>query len=90
MALLVLLGALAFFVQKRRRSRRLEHVPYSEASGEFKRRQGQGPQEMYQMAPEMEGDPQHSRVAELRGESVLSPVELRAGAEVVELSGSAH
>lgn len=86
-ALLVLLGALIFLVRKRRKSRDPEHPSYVEVSGESKRPQGHGLQEMYQMPSEMEGNLRQTRVAEL-GDGAQSPVELRGGYEGSELNGS--
>ncbi|MCJ1271096.1 hypothetical protein MMC22_010995 [Lobaria immixta] len=87
-ALLLLLGALIFLVRKRSNSREPEHPSYVEVSGESKRLRGQGLQEMYQMPSEMDGNPRQIRVAELRGDGVQSPVELRGEYEPSELNGS--
>ena len=87
-ALLLLLGALIFLVRKRRNSREPEHPSYVEVSGESKRLQGQGLHEIYQMPSEMDGNPRQIRVAELRGDGVQSPVELRGEYEPSELNGS--
>ncbi|MCJ1471176.1 hypothetical protein MMC07_009824 [Pseudocyphellaria aurata] len=88
-AVLALLGALIFFVRKRRRSRDAPEPPsYVEVSGESKRRQQQGLQEMYQMPEEMEGHPRHHRVAELGADDAHSPIELRGEHDAAELTGT--
>ncbi|MCJ1465317.1 hypothetical protein MMC07_003934 [Pseudocyphellaria aurata] len=93
-AFLILLGALIFFVQKRRKSRGPEPVSYAEASGEPNHRPDPDPREMApelegDTAPEMEGDLQQTRAVELSGKR-FSPLELRGDFEVAELYGSAH
>ncbi|MCJ1463268.1 hypothetical protein MMC07_001874 [Pseudocyphellaria aurata] len=84
LAVLALLGALIFFARKRRRLRESEPPSSVEVSGESKRQQQQGPQEMHQMPGEMGGIP----VAELG--APRSPVELRGEHDAVELNGSAR
>lgn len=81
LAVLAFLGALVFFLfRRRKRSSEPEHPSYVEVSGEPKRGQGQGLQEM-------DGDPRR-RVAELGGDGIHPPVELRGEHEVGELDGS--
>ncbi|MCJ1465552.1 hypothetical protein MMC07_004170 [Pseudocyphellaria aurata] len=79
-AVLALVGALILFARKRRRLRESEPPSHLEVSGESKRQQPRGPQEMYQMPGEMGGNP----VAEL---GARSPVELRGEYNAAELRG---
>ncbi|MCJ1462821.1 hypothetical protein MMC07_001424 [Pseudocyphellaria aurata] len=101
-AFLVLLGALIFFVRRRRKSHGPEPVSYAEAFGEPKHRPDPGPRETVpemegdtapemegDTAPEVEGDLQQTRAVELSGKR-FSPPEMKGDFEVAELKGSAH